>query len=258
VDNNKWTMSHIFFVAGAGVDLEFEDCTETLGMETNGIFYQIDALETLRRAAQLNILSIRSISAEDIRKRAKTSYLIKALVCLQPSWLVAQVIGRAIVELPITTLEVVTVGYVVCALITYFCWWQKPQDAELSITVNCKNLTKANFQEQVKAFGAADRYVVGWWETPLICLVCATFGAVHCMAWNFSFLTSVENLTWRAASVLTVVIPGFLASCIDDRTPTWVAAFSGFLAFAYVPVRLFLMIEPFAASGPSQLAFSTP
>jgi len=65
---------------------------------------------------------------------------------------------RAIVELPITTLEVVTVGYVVCALITYFCWWQKPQDAELSITVYCKNLTKANFQEQVKAFGAADRF----------------------------------------------------------------------------------------------------
>jgi hypothetical protein len=147
----RWTMSQLFFVHMEGVTLEFEGCTETLGCDSYGDFDDAKLLGVLKCALQLNLLDVKSISGEDVKKRAKTNYLIKALVCLQVSWLVAQVIGRAVAKLPITTLEVVTIGYVLCALVTYTCLWHKPQDAEVVITINCRRLTKANFHRQIEA-----------------------------------------------------------------------------------------------------------
>jgi len=204
LNKGQWTMSQLFFVFMGGVELDFEDCTENLGCDSNGGFVY-DPFVDVQRALELDILDIKSIPAEDVKKRAKTNYLVKALVCLQASWLVAQVIGRAVAKLPITTLEIVTVGYVVCALITYTCYWHKPQDAEVPILVNCKSLTKASFYEQIESIQDTN-IVERRWERALLCVVASTFGAVHCTAWNFFFSTSTEGEMWRVASILTVVI----------------------------------------------------
>jgi hypothetical protein len=103
IDKGQWTISQLSFVCMGGVELEFQDCTETLGCDTHGIFYQFTSLGNYQRAIQLKILDTKCIPKEDVRKRAKTNYLVKALVCLQASWLVAQVIGRAVAKLPYNT-----------------------------------------------------------------------------------------------------------------------------------------------------------
>jgi hypothetical protein len=242
MNKGQWTMSQLFFVHMEGVNLEFEDCTEAVGCDSDGVFDDNDALDVFQRALQLNLLDAKCVSAEDVKKRAKTIYIVKALVCLQVLWLVVQVIGRAVAKLPITTLEIVTIGYVICALITYSCWWHKPQDAEVLITLNCRSLTKAKFHQQIKALQDTS-YVERWWEIILRCVISRVFGAIHCTAWNFVFFTFAESIIWRVASVLTVVFPiGFqVSSLFDNRKAVWP------LLFLYVPVRLYLMIEPFVA-----------
>jgi hypothetical protein len=147
--NGRWSMSQQFFVHMGGVQSEFEDCTETLGCTADGDFYQRRALDVLQHALQLKILDTNVVPASDVEKRSESNQLVKALVCLQASWLVAQVIGRAVAKLLITTLEVVTVAYVICALVTYAFWWYKPQDPEHTIVVNCRSLTRARIYEQI-------------------------------------------------------------------------------------------------------------
>jgi hypothetical protein len=244
----QWTMSQLFFVYMGGVNLEFEDCTEALGCDADGLNSHDEVLSLLQRALQLNIPDMKAVSVEELNKRAKATYLVKAVVCLQASWLVAQVVGRAIAKLPITTLEVVTVGYVVCALITYSCWWHKPQDAEVPISVNCISITKAAFYQQIEAV-RHEPFLLRWWERALSSVISSMFGAVHCTAWKFFFPTFAEGVTWRVASVLSVVIPTFTFTYLffNDHTQGWGEASIVVLLLVYTPVRLYLMVEPFIA-----------
>jgi hypothetical protein len=50
----------------------------------------------------------------------------KAFAYIQSTWLVVQSIARVFQGLPITQLELATIAFVVCALIIYILWWDKP------------------------------------------------------------------------------------------------------------------------------------
>jgi len=67
------------------------------------------------------------ISIEEIDDKSKAAGLAKTLVCLQAGWMVIQVIGRIAYGLPVTLLEVNTIGHVICALVLYVLWWHKPK-----------------------------------------------------------------------------------------------------------------------------------
>jgi hypothetical protein len=177
----NWTLSQTYFVHMAGVHLKFNDCVETLGRHEEEDFDEETALEDLKRALHLDLIDISSIPVQQIQSRAKSSHIVKALVCFQAAWLVAQVLGRGIEKLPITSLEIVTVGYVFCALVTYSCWWHKAQDAEIPITIDCGNITKEEFCRQIRTV-PADTKLFEWWEIISTCLILTTFGAIHCVA----------------------------------------------------------------------------
>lgn len=68
-----------------------------------------------------------SIKRDDITDKSKADSLAKTLACLQAGWMVVQVIGRAVLGLHVTLLEVNTLGHVICALLTYLLWWNKPR-----------------------------------------------------------------------------------------------------------------------------------
>lgn len=63
----------------------------------------------------------------DIKDKSKADSLAKSLVCLQAGWMCIQVLGRILGGLPVTLLEVNTLGHVFCALVVYLLWWHKPQ-----------------------------------------------------------------------------------------------------------------------------------
>jgi hypothetical protein len=79
----------------------------------------------IRLLAECGLLP--EIDEEEIMDRSKTDGLGKALACLQGLWMLLQVVQRRIVDLPITLLEVNTLGHVFCAFIIYILWWKKPR-----------------------------------------------------------------------------------------------------------------------------------
>ena len=67
------------------------------------------------------------ISKEDIVDKSKADNLSKMISVVQALWMLAQIVGRLIVDLPVTLLEVNTLAHVICALIIYILWWDKPK-----------------------------------------------------------------------------------------------------------------------------------
>lgn len=63
-----------------------------------------------------------------IDDKSKADFLGKSLAILQALWIVIQCIGRLVARLPLTLLEIITLGHVFCALVMYSFWWHKPLD----------------------------------------------------------------------------------------------------------------------------------
>ncbi|KFY91552.1 hypothetical protein V500_04620 [Pseudogymnoascus sp. VKM F-4518 (FW-2643)] len=77
------------------------------------------------------ILSVGLPSDELIIAENKTDSLSKLIVVLQVTWFTAQCISRAAENLPISQLEIGTVAYVGCTMLTTAFWWHKPLDIRL-------------------------------------------------------------------------------------------------------------------------------
>jgi hypothetical protein len=63
-----------------------------------------------------------------IKDKSKANALAKVITCMQGGWLVIQCIARLAYQLPITLLEINTVGHVLCAFAIYLFWFSKPLD----------------------------------------------------------------------------------------------------------------------------------
>ncbi|KAH9209043.1 hypothetical protein DL95DRAFT_310758, partial [Leptodontidium sp. 2 PMI_412] len=70
------------------------------------------------------------VEAEAIADKSKANILAKGLVCVQVLWVAGQTIERKAVGLPISILEFHTLVHVVCALVMYVLWFQKPYDIQ--------------------------------------------------------------------------------------------------------------------------------
>jgi hypothetical protein len=85
---------------------------------------------------------------EMIAERSKSDALAKTLVCLQAGYIIVQCISRLGSGLPLTFLEINTLGHVLCALIMYSFWFHKPQDLTLSVAL------ESSFAKQLGAWYA--------------------------------------------------------------------------------------------------------
>lgn len=65
-----------------------------------------------------------------ILDKSKADGLAKFLVVVQASWMIIQTLARVHQKLPVTLLEINTMGHVVCAFALYGLWWSKPLDVE--------------------------------------------------------------------------------------------------------------------------------
>ena len=68
--------------------------------------------------------------------KSKSDGLSKFIACVQAAWLIVQVIGRLILGLQVTLLEINTLGHVLCALVIYVLWWHKPRMVLEPITLD--------------------------------------------------------------------------------------------------------------------------
>ncbi|KAK3680777.1 hypothetical protein B0T22DRAFT_462549 [Podospora appendiculata] len=71
------------------------------------------------------------IQESQIEDKSKADWTAKSIICIQAGWMVVQIIGRVIKGMPVSLLEINTCGHVVCALVIYLLWWNKPLDVEV-------------------------------------------------------------------------------------------------------------------------------
>lgn len=119
---HKWTLRHGFFADMGGILLQPKDSPSFL-VNSRQLAYLVKE----------GYVQIPSITAEEIWDRSKADTLAKTITLVQAGWLVMQLLGRAILRLPTTTLELSAGAIVFCTCGTYICWLQKPADVNKGI-----------------------------------------------------------------------------------------------------------------------------
>ena len=180
----------------------------------------------------------------EIKDKGKSDWLAKSLVLLQTSWFVMQCIARAIEHLPVTHLEIITLAYAAMNFVIYVFWWNKPLNVDRPVRVFRKSSVEETISEArrlvsetnsdgfntILGFIISDQdgtvnlsredRVPRFWANStgnsfliadLIMLgVGVCFGAIHCIAWHFSFPTHAELSIWRISTVAMMVVPFYI------------------------------------------------
>lgn len=114
---HQWTMAHDFFACTGGFAFEFDKHESGKDGDTTEPFLPAECPQRLTLTARgVAFLSscgrLPDVPKADIMDKSKANTLAKALVIIQASWLLVQVLGRLIAKLPVTLLEVNTIAHV--------------------------------------------------------------------------------------------------------------------------------------------------
>lgn len=123
-----WTTTHGFFLEMGGFVL-CEDGRRAAHTLSGKEFFDL---------INNKDIDIPSITEDDIRDRCKGDYLTKGAIVIQTTWFVFQCASRWSAGLPVTELEVTTLGFAMLNSITYALWWDKPQNIGIPIYLNAK------------------------------------------------------------------------------------------------------------------------
>ena len=112
-----WTVRHGFYANMGGFHLQAEGFPS----------FPINAKQ-LHYLVKRKYVAFPEFSAKDVWDKSKADGFQKLFTCIQTGWFIIQIIGRAIQHLPVTTLELTTLGFVFCTLVMYYQWADKPLD----------------------------------------------------------------------------------------------------------------------------------
>lgn len=158
--------------------------------------------------------SLPNILEDELDDKNKSSGLIQALALMQILWLIIQMITRATKGLSTSQLEFVVVAFAALSLLTRAVAWQRPQGVRTAIRIRPSRYLNASELERLKSL---KEYSSDW---DYICLGASgvILGAIHFLAWNETFPTSVERLLWRICATLTTCVPVIFAG----QTAIWI------------------------------------
>ena len=183
------------------------------------------------------------LSRADLEDRSKGDIFVKGAAILQLTWLVIQMISRATEGLAISLLEIMTLAYAVCSIVTYILLWHKPQDVMTPTYIDATNIltreqiiglsarspvstlfVKEFWLHGVAIRGMADN-IFPWtrgipiqlrWKKDVFYLNPifigigfggTLFGTIHFLAWNFEFPTPIERILWRSSCCVLISLP---------------------------------------------------
>ena len=87
-----------------------------------------------------NEYDLSTITEDVIKERSEGDTIVKGLMVLQTSWFITQWAARAAHGLPVTGLELTTLGHITFASIIYFFWWNKPLNVRRPIALHTTKL----------------------------------------------------------------------------------------------------------------------
>lgn len=132
----QWSLEHGFFLQMGGFML----CESGRPIQTLGDSVWGDEDTNIIWNIQNGIIDEPKISIEDIQDRSKGDAISKTLIILQTTWFIVQCVARWSTQLPVTELEVVTLGFAMLNGITYWLWWNKPQNVGRPVYLEIKKL----------------------------------------------------------------------------------------------------------------------
>ena len=115
----RFNLTYCFFVVMCGFEI---DVSEYSTQHTRLILTPAG----IRACAEQGFFF--ELDPESIKDKNKSDSLAKILVILQVTWIVASSVGRTVVGLPLSLLEIHTMVHVVCAWMMYTLWFHKPKD----------------------------------------------------------------------------------------------------------------------------------
>jgi hypothetical protein len=131
-------MVHSFYASMGGFALDISSDSNLEPFIANCSQLTLTAQGVLLLAATGYALP--DLCKKSILDRSKADNLTKALVCLQAGYMIVQCGSRVASRLPLTFLEVNTLGHVLCALVMYCFWLQKPQDIYIPTRLSSQNI----------------------------------------------------------------------------------------------------------------------
>ena len=220
---DEWTLVHAEFAVAGGIRLKSPESDEIMPKR----------IESLRKAVESGQIKEPPISKEELNSRSKSDGVVKLIALLQITWFGLQALFRAIQHLQVTPLEIMTVAFLVLAVLIYAIWWNRPQDIEYPIIITLQNAENGVETSQgqhvdtksrgtTKGWFTDERYMasngIGGLYISILVFIAPLFGAIHCLAWNATFPTSKEALAWRICAVVTTSLPLLLSaiSVLDD------------------------------------------
>ncbi|KAI9783679.1 MAG: hypothetical protein M1839_003527 [Geoglossum umbratile] len=125
----EWTMTHAFFADMGGFILETSD----------EVPFPLDAKQVhyLVTKGYLDP-SMVCVEKEHIDDKNKSDTPVRVITSFQIAWFTLSCIGRKVQHLAITTLELTTLGFILCTFATSFYWIHKPSDVNTAITVTTR------------------------------------------------------------------------------------------------------------------------
>ncbi|KAI9795443.1 MAG: hypothetical protein M1833_007042 [Piccolia ochrophora] len=134
-----WSRVHTFYAVMGGIELYFSDDTSIR-----------PSFDEFCRWTDCGLIEVPLLSTEEIEDKSKGNCFTKALALLQILWFATQLVTRAIQRLEVTPLELLTAGIVVCSLVTYIAWWEKPYDVDGPTRIQLGS--KARFFEPLEVY----------------------------------------------------------------------------------------------------------
>jgi hypothetical protein len=234
-----WTTRHSFLVLMKGLSYTTHDSNQSRILTTSDV-------EDLN-PQHLDQLVVKCLD-EEIDDKDKSDVLAKVLACIQIVYTIIKATARVRQHLPLSELEVTTFAYILCTLFSYIFWWSKPQEIRRPIVIK---LRKPHFQRSRSVgnynMGTLPIYIIG------ILGFGTAVGAIHLLAWNFSFPTTTELWVWRSTSLCVTVLPLIVLSviwlldCFPGRHPRGNLAVLAPLLILYGSARLLLLAQSLAS-----------
>ncbi|KAL2072183.1 hypothetical protein VTL71DRAFT_11526 [Oculimacula yallundae] len=138
INSIKFTIKQGFFIQMGGLAFDVKGA-KGVYIPSDVPDYWFPNFTAIRNLCQLHPEIFDTVTDRSINDKSKTGNFGKTLVCLQASWFIAQCISRLAQRLPISLLELNTLGHCVCALLVYCFWWSKPLDVEQPILIQEAN-----------------------------------------------------------------------------------------------------------------------
>ena len=248
-----WTLEHAEFAIAGGIRVKSPNSGKIVP----------NRIESLKKAVESGQIKEPPISKEELKSRSKSDGVVKLIALLQITWFGLQALFRAIQHLQVTPLEIMTVAFLVLAVLIYALWWNRPQDIEYPIIITLQNAengveTSQRLNVDTKSRGGTKRWFTdekyvasgktGGFLISIFVFIAPLFGAIHCLAWNATFPTSKEALAWRICAVATTSLPLLLSAIFMITISVWdgvsndVSSGSiSFLLFLYVIARITLI-----------------